>query len=413
MALPPIPPGPDITARNLIAAGSEKYGASNLQSNGPQNIQKLVNALLDAENGTLAPNGTNTDRYLLAIVGDSTTAGTRGSADLKINSWPWKALPKMQQWTTGVSQNGYFGTAISTSTLADITTYDPRVTFTGAAAISSTTTVGGYGITFNGGAGTMNFTPSEAYDTIEILTGAGSSGGQFSVQAGTEAATTVVSGASSPTWTKIKLASVHTGDTIVIQDTKGAANSGYISCISCFNSTAPKVMIANCAKAGSDTPFWMTGNTGTDNRFPYNMLYVMRPVAVVINLGINDWSTDPNGVGNGTYTLANYKARMILLIEKFRLATEPVPVILQIPFRSQLSAYPSMPAYIQVIKDLAKQYNLPIIDMGAAIGTWEQSGTTAQPYYQRYVDARHPTPQRGYPLAARHFSNRMKELCNF
>lgn len=171
-----------------------------------------------------------------------------------------------------------------------------------------------------------------------------------------------------------------------INITKVSGSPG-VAAISCFNSAAPKVMIANMAKAGSSSRDWVYDPSGSGNRKPYLTAYAMRPVAVIINLGVNDWSV---GV-----PVAEFKSNLQTIITQFKGASQPVDVILQIPFPSQLSLYPTQGQYVQAIRDLAISNDLPLIDYGRLLVAWDFSNP-----YGRYVDARHPTPAPGYSMTA-------------
>jgi lysophospholipase L1-like esterase len=157
------------------------------------------------------------------------------------------------------------------------------------------------------------------------------------------------------------------------------------------NSAAPKVMLANMAKAGSSSVDWAAT---TNNRSPLSALAAIKPVAAFVNLGINDWSL---GV-----PVATFRANMQAIINTLLPTTD---VILSIPFPSSLSAYPTQGQYVQVIRDLALANNLPLIDFGRLFVSWEIGNPLG-----RYIDNRHPTPQRGYGMTAKFVARSLRSL---
>jgi hypothetical protein len=122
-------------------------------------------------------------------------------------------------------------------------------------------------------------------------------------------------------------------------------------------------------------------------------LAAIRPVAAFVNLGINDWS---NGVPVATFR-ANMQA---IIAAAAHHGCDP-----EHSFPSSLSAYPTQGQYVQVIRDLALANNLPLIDFGRLFVSWEIGNPLG-----RYIDNRHPTPQRGYGMTAKFVARSLRSL---
>ncbi|WP_343612683.1 SGNH/GDSL hydrolase family protein [Novosphingobium sp.] len=286
-----------------------------------------------------------------------------------------------------IDENGWYGNQISTSTVSDLPAYDPRITLGAGIGFGGDYSIGGYPVALDSATGPLTFTPGKAYDTLDlILSCGGTAGSSVGVQFGSGSVTTVPCNTSNYTLTT--LTKTLGTEPVVVTKVAGAPR---VQGMTLRNSTAPKVMLANMAKAGSASTDWAAT---TNNRSPLSVLNAMRPVAVFINLGINDWSL---GV-----PVATFRANMVSIITTLQPNSD---IILGIPFPSNLSAYPTQGQYVQVIRDLASQYNLPLIDFTRPFVSYEVS----QPL-GRYVDNRHPAPVLGYGMTAKFMARRLREL---
>jgi lysophospholipase L1-like esterase len=363
-------------AGNAVAAGASHFGGERIDAT---LVPRLSNALLDAENGVALT------QTLFAFIGDSTMAGTRGAGDLKSNSYPWKVLPLISPFMA-IDENGWYGNQISTTTVSDLPAYDPRLTLGAGVGFGGDFSIGGYPLSLDAATGAITFTPTKAYDKLDLILSSGGTASTVGVQFGSGAVTNVV--LTSSNYTLSTLSKALGSEPVLV--TKVAGNPR-VQGMTLRNSTAPKVMLANMAKAGSSSVDWAAT---TNNRSPLSVLAAIRPVAAFVNLGINDWS---NGV-----PVATFRANMQAIIAALLPTTD---VILSIPFPSNLSAYPTQGQYVQVIRDLALANNLPLIDFGRLFVSWEIGNPLG-----RYIDNRHPTPQRGYGMTAKFVARSLRSL---
>lgn len=364
-------------ASAAVSTATNSFGGSTMD---PTKVPRLVNALINAENGVMP------SQPIFAMLSDSTGAGTRGTGDLKTNSYPSKMLPLLSPYMA-IDENGWYGNQISTSTVSDLPAYDPRLTLGAGVGFGGDYSIGGYPLSLDSATGAITFTPNKAYDTLDlILSGGGTAGSTVGVQFGSGSVTNQLLNTSN--FTLVTMTKALGSEPVNITKVAGAPR---VQGMTLRNSTAPKVMFANMAKAGSSSVDWAAT---TNNRSPLSVLTGIRPVAVYINLGINDWSL---GV-----SVATFKANMISIITTLQPNSD---IILGIPFPSNLSAYPTQGQYVQVIRDLAAQYNLPLIDFGRLFVSWEIGNPLG-----RYVDNRHPAPILGYGMTAKFMARRLREL---
>ncbi|WP_343609383.1 SGNH/GDSL hydrolase family protein [Novosphingobium sp.] len=342
-------------------------------------VARFTNALLDAENGVALT------QTLFAFIGDSTMAGTRGAGDLKTNSYPWKVLPLISPYMA-IDENGWYGNQISTSTVSDLPAYDPRLTLGAGLGFGGDFSVGGYPVSLDAATGALTFTNTKPYDKLDLILSSGGTASTVGVQFGSGSVNNVVLTPSNITLSTLTKA-LGT-ETVTITKVAGAPR---VQGMTLRNSTVPKVMLANMAKAGSSSVDWAAT---TNSRSPLATLQAIKPVAAFVNLGINDWSL---GV-----PVATFRANMQAIITGLQPNTD---VILGIPFPSNLASYPTQGQYVQVIRDLALANNLPLIDFARLFVSWEVGNPLG-----RYIDNRHPTPQRGYGMTAKFVARSLRAL---
>lgn len=307
-------------------------------------------------------------RYFIGIIGDSTTAPYRASSDLKANGYFQRGLTKLQQHSP-IDENGMFG--MQGATLASISNWDPTITVGAGITIATDESLGGMGFTMTNATGPLTKT-LKACDSIEIDLIAGSGGGTVSYQIDGGAATNIVGPTSNFQRTTISVAlGAHT---VAINQVSGGAT---VVGISGRNTTVPRLMLGNWARGGASTTSWTTINSVGPNRSPINAAYLMTPVAVVINLGINDSTT-------ALIPVATFQANLQTLIDKYKVDSD---VILMVPFPSDLTTYTTQLDYYAAIRAMAAAQGLPLIDLPAIMGAYASANTRGL-----YSDNRHPSP---------------------
>jgi hypothetical protein len=345
---------------------------------------RLVNALMDAEGGVALT------QPLLAFVGDSTMAGTRSTGDLKTNSWPAQMLPLLAPFMA-LDENGFYGNQTTNNTIAELVAYDPRISAGTGVAIDTAFSLGGYAVALDNATGPLTFTPTKAYDTLDLITSCGGTTSTIGVQFGSGTVTNYPMNALNIT--KTTITKTLGTEPVVLTKATGAPR---VQAITLRNSTAPKVMLANMAKAGSASTDWAQTYTPGAGRAPMAALATVNPVAALVVLGVNDWS---NGVA-----VATYAANMQTIINSIKSYAD---VILGVPFPSNISAYPTQGQYVAALKSLAASNNLPLIDLARPLVSYEVS----QPL-GRYVDNRHLSTVRGYKMISKFGAREFRALLN-
>jgi hypothetical protein len=342
-------------------AAAVGIGGLNLRAS---KVPRLANALAQCEMGITPA------RTLLAFLGDSTTVPYRSSSDKKVLGWLSRLIAKLQQHSP-FDENSFFGQQAA-GAITNTTNFDPRIVPGAGVAIGAEPSMGGGGFDLAAATGPLTFTPTVPFDQFDLVLVAGGAGGTVGVSIDGGAVQNIVGPTSNLQKTTIDVSlgspALHS---IAITKVSG---SPCVQAISCRDTTKPRVMIGNMARAGASSVSWTYVNSIGPKRSPMNAVYEMAPLAVVLNIGVNDWST-------AATPLATYIANMQTLIDKFKADSD---VILMVPFPSDATAYPTQATFVAALRQLAVTNNLPLIDLGYAMTSWEVSNPLG-----RYADGRH------------------------
>jgi hypothetical protein len=237
----------------------------------------------------------------IGFIGDSTTTGVTPSVP---NLAGGQLLTPAQQTVNRLLAMGWkarcdscMGSqSTSLNTPALVSGYDPRIT------IGANISFGTWSFSDAAGTGvaadTFSFTPSGAFDTIEIYTPVHSTYGSIAVTVGATSYGTInCSGANAFLKTKLSIARVTGGATAVNLAITGQC---YMQGIICYDSTAPAITTFNMGYAGITL-----ATVATTNAFPWNPGYSPSVQNVsglgcfgadlwVIYLGLNDQPTTGN-----------------------------------------------------------------------------------------------------------------------
>lgn len=367
----------DRTARS----GTSLFGGLNID---PSKMPRLINALADADIGT------SPAFPIFAFIGDSTGAGTRAAGDLRTNAYPYRMLAFLSQFMP-IDENGWYGNQTTNNTIGDLTTYDTRLTAGAGIAIDTAFSIGGYAVALDNATGALTFTPTKNYDNLDLILSCGGTASTVGVQFGAGAVTNYNLNALN--YTLITIPKALGMEAINITKISGAPR---VQGMTLRNSTAPKVMLANMAKAGSASGDWAQSYTPGGNRAPLKTLQGIQPAAALINLGVNDYSL--------AVPVATFKANMQTILDGLAPTTD---TILTIPFPSNITSYPTQGQYVQAIRDLAVANQRPLLDLSSVFTSWEVANANS-----RTVDNRHYAP-RGYDIAARFHARKLRELTQF
>ena len=293
----------------------------------------------------------------LLSIGDSTTVGyyatTSGSAtvDSGKNSPPFR-LAKAMTLRHGIptSYSNIYG-AHGISTAANLSAYDPRVTFGTGWAVSAVQTLGG---NFLSNATTnltaMSFLPLSDFDLIEIYWRRGSGFGTFTVDIGAGVLATISTSGTAGIGRTVVAATLGT-NTVNLTKTNATTAEVSIAGISLYKLNA-EVQVINAGIIGiaADTYF----NSAADG--PEAVITSLAPNLTTINLGINDIVA--------ATPIETFKTKYQAIINKALLYGD---VVLFVP--NPTTGYANEAAYYQAIRDLGALNSLNVIDLSEGMGT--------------------------------------------
>ncbi len=254
---------------------------------------------------------------------------------------------------------------------------DERLSVTGF--IASGGGLGGF-CYFTTSAATLAFTPAGAWDAAEIFY-VKTSTSDFDVTIG---GSPPDSGADASEATGANSYIVTSGEAAAVQALSIAWVAGTLRImgIRCYNTAVPEITVFNCGVSGG-TAAQTTGLNASTG--PETWMGYLAPALSILDYGINEYR---NGV-----TLAAYKASMVTVIERLMLSGD---VIIKTPMPDS-SAPPigiAQSAYVDIARDLAAVYDLPLIDTFEIWGSYAAGDALGY-----YVDTVHGTA-RGYANVA-------------
>jgi hypothetical protein len=282
--------------------------------------------------------GTVGARARWAMVGDSTTAGagsngTGGGAGTGATIAPTalrsKSLAReVANQFTGVAarSDAIFGNAaLGTSTVANYTSYNPDVVFSGSWTLSTSITLCLGGFFFNmpaAGSGSITFTPQFSTNRLEVGYSTFTGGGGFVItDASGTLATIDTNGATGFGRTVVTRAVSSTAPFVISNATSGVTNVGaqtFLAHLIPYSTVSPMVEIWNMGWIGSQVSDW------TNAVHPYGGLPVVQ--STVVDL----WSVDlgPNDINNAV-SAATYQSRLQTLVAALGTVGTPDKIIVE------------------------------------------------------------------------------------
>ncbi len=318
----------------------------------PAYLRRAAKALADVRSGKA--------RAVANYLGDSGVmgvgAGDGGSG--YTNAWARSAAYYLAKAINAfdpsipIRRSEWFGTK-NIMNVANITAYDPRLTFSGGAAVDNGVRqiVNGYFIKHTG-AGQTNFAPTEQFDRIRVWYGIDSGLGTFTV-------------------------AVDGGATLATQSTAGSTNLGYVdvNCtpgthtvnvanasgnlflvgVECWSSGTADLMVRNLGWTGAQSSHWALA---TYPYSPKNCLDDLGGALTIIKLYRND---QYNSV-----TPATFKTNMQAILSAVAAYSDVILIRGHEPYTWTLT---NDAGFLQVLKELSDQYKAPLFDMVQRQGT--------------------------------------------
>lgn len=331
-----------------------------------------------------------TGRARLACVGDSTTAGygatsgDGGHTDGYVNAYPAQLASILNAQGLPAQFSSVWGFSAVAGGPASHPLWNQQLAFgTGWTIDGTVKTLGGSCIRFTGGAaGTLSFTPTQAFDTIDVWMIKFGSNGSFTTRVdggaslGTTSTATAVGNGTVEKVTFTVALGTHT-----VQLGALANGDVYIVGVDTYASASKKVAVWNMGWGGAISADY--GNTATFAWTPRLAIAALAPHLTIFNCTINDW--------NANTAIATYKSQMQTFITAAKASGD---VILQTgaPSSTTTTSAAQQATFIAAVKELGVTNACPVIDMTAR---WQSYSANQAWYY----DALHPN-QAGYRTIA-------------
>lgn len=286
----------------------------------------------------------NTANGRLACIGDSTTRGLGGAGGTSgdvAGSYPSQLAPLL---ASAFSVAAGIGNLIGASGLT-LNTIDSRVVLNGWGA-SAGTTAGG-GLLTKTTAGTLVFTPTAAFDTVDFYVPRNSGWGSISVDIAGGSADIISNGSANGFIKQAKTGSRAVQAVNVAYN----ANPAFIAGIDTYDSAVKQISVWNMGWSGATAANW---NNGTYLYSPKSALSLYAPQFSIINLGINDMVA--------ATAVATFKTNLQAVIDA-AVAQGGVALVVPNPISTASASQAVQDEISQAIIDLAMLNNLPFYDI--------------------------------------------------
>lgn len=358
MAGDPITPGSTPLNSGILGRAQTPYG-STASNFGPAFTKawRLAKAKLRTGAGNIALNWN----------GDSTTvglgAGTGGGTDPSMTGAEPRAVSSAVAAlfsSMGLPSNhaSFWGAKDGATTLAKFQEYDPRILI-GAGWVLDTNWLSGPRFRAPAAVTTsFAFTPGITHDRIQVTYFRTPAGGSFTVDIGGAALLTQSTSGSSLTVQTAVINCTRGLNTVNIKS-DGAANVFLVGC-EVWDSQTPSVLMRNFARVG-DTAAGRLALIAAVQGVPGDFN--------VLNYGTNDMHT---GV-----SASDFQATMQTIIESL---TGGILLVMPGPTSAAWAPLSVQRDYAAVYAALANKYNVPLIDLNARFGTYEDANAAGFMY---------------------------------
>lgn len=345
------------------------------------NISTLTQHQLKKWRAALANVMNGSANAKLAFLGDSTTAGAFASGVIWSGNRTLAVPARIAAMLTARGINAQQGSTFcdaGTTDAASFALYDTRwVLGAGWTTQLLTGGCGGTALTHNAASTTTAaFTPTAAFDTIEIWTVTNPAYQDFTVNVDGGASLGTIDASQALSILKTTYTVALSTHTVNIQKSAGNAALTHIIGINTYDSATKAVQVWNMGYGGSTSAFWGTSTTSV--WLAPQMVATYAPDMSVICLGINDWIA--------AVSAATFKTQMQVLIDKALISGSAMLVTSawsQIGYNGATQA--NMDAIVTATRELAVTNNLPLLDISKRLVNYSDANS-----YGFYGDGAHP-----------------------
>lgn len=352
---PPFPPA--YPANELTNA---QVAATQALVSGGGNAREGLRKWRAARGKVLTGSGSAT----VLCLGDSRTFG-RGSNGADFTNCKAKAVPRtLAQRMTALGlaarESSLFGTGradLNPPTMTNFLSAETRVTLGAGWQQLVTETVGGYPFFNNSTTNSLSFTPTEAFDTIDIYDNANEAFADYTVNVDGGATLATVTASGESRIRKTTVTCDRATHTINIQAT-GTGKNFILLAVATSDSTASSVLVHSAGASGIQA-VQAAASTGSTSYAAG--IAAIAPDLTILNLGTNDWI---NGISASAFDSA-----MRSLITAAQ-TTGDVLLIVPPYSNPSVTALANQDAISNQIRALADSLSLPYIDQQAFIGAY-------------------------------------------
>lgn len=326
----------------------------------PSNTRKIRNALSKIRAGTgsgaIASHGDSTG------AGTGANTGTLGQAGAKAYSFPTILAAILNKNLCTAQESSTWGT----NNIAGVSTnsYDSRVTL-GAGWAGGSSSITPLFLN-NTNTNLLSFTPTQAFDTIDVYYVQNTSAATFTVDIDGGAALATIIAAGTAAYLKQTVSCAHGTHTINL--TKASAAALNIGAIVVSDSTAPALLIHNWGYHGASS----ATNWGANAWSLPNAIATAAPDCLLYGMGINDLPS---------FNAATFKTNAATILttvvtaggDPWLLVPDPVQIDGTHALADQL-------ALRQAYYDLMATYDCPLIDRYSFLESYAQLNTNGWQY---------------------------------
>lgn len=341
----------------------------------------------------------------VALVGDSTTFGAYASGVIHAGNKPIAYPAQLAKILTArgipATNDSWFGTGnVTPATAAGYTAYNAAVTFPVAGfAPGSIPGLGAFAMASTTSGATLAFTPTIAFDTIDIYFLGGVPAGTFNVNVDGGASLQLITPGGTHTVQVVTITGVALA-THTINIVTASASPTFIAGMAVRASATKRIEVYNMGwssvevlNPGNASISYALPTDGTHQYVYFVALPVVAPDLTIIDLTINDIDNQPSSVGVYQYNLQAMVVQALVSGDCVLMVGNPGN-------KSNWTANPSVAAaYQAAVYAVAAATNVPVIDITQR---WTSYAVTnpLMPYGDAGATALHPS-QVGYTDIAR------------
>lgn len=326
----------------------------------------------------------------VVLPGDSTTMGIcsnntcSAAGELFAAAYPARLATYLNSALLPAQRDSFSGAGNGTNGAAE---NDSRVSI--GAWTQSAFTVGGALFASAAAGAPLTFTPIDNVDTfvLKYASAVGFGVGSYTIDSGSPV---TFDSNNSNGVNKLTIAAGSLGHHTIALNWVSGGNVRVIG-VDSYNSAIGTVIVTNAGISAATSGTW---NVTTSPWSPLPALATLAPDLIILDLGINDWST--------AVPVATYTANMQALIAAWKVNSD---IILVTPAPSAISTKPlaTQKQYVAAMYALAAANNLPIVDNFTRWGSYELKNPAPYLFYGNTV---HPNAT-GYSDAAQSIATQL------